>query len=49
VRSLVPLDLLGRKGRARFRLRVRFGVTDDMPTLSGGLLGAGLDLWSGGI
>src|ERR1700761_3031169 len=39
VRSLVPLDLLGRTGPARLRLRVRFGVTDDMPTLSVGLLG----------
>jgi hypothetical protein len=35
----VPLDLLGRIGPARLRLRVLFGVTDDMPTLSVGLLG----------
>jgi hypothetical protein len=43
VRSLVRIDLLGRTGPARLHLRVRFGVTDEMPTL-----GVSLDLWTGG-
>lgn len=48
VRCLVRLDLLGRTGPARLRLRVRFGVTDGMPTLSLARSG-GLDRGNGGI
>ena len=48
VHCLVRLDLLGRTGPARLRLRVRFGVTDDMPTLSLARSGR-LDPWNGGI
>ena len=33
VRSLVRIGLLGRTGPARLHLRVRFDVTDEMPTL----------------
>ena len=33
VRALVRIDLLGRTGLARLHLRVRFDVTDEMPTL----------------
>jgi hypothetical protein len=40
---LVRIDLLGRTGPPRLHLRVRFGVTDEMPTL-----GVSLDLWTGG-
>ena len=43
VRSLVRIDLLGRTGPARLHLRVRFGVTDEMPTL-----GVSLVLRTGG-
>ena len=44
-----PLDLLGRTGRARLRLRVRFGVTDDSVNVERWPARAGLDLWNGGI
>ena len=36
---LAPIDLLGRTGLARLHLRVRFGVTDEVRTLSVGLIG----------
>jgi hypothetical protein len=49
VRSLVSLDLLGRTGLARLRLRVRFGVTDDSANIERWPARAGLDLRSGGI
>ena len=39
VRSLVRIDLSGRTGLARLHLRVRFGVTDEVRTLSVGLIG----------
>jgi hypothetical protein len=32
VRSLAPIDLVGRTSPARLHLRVRFGVTDEVPT-----------------
>jgi len=35
----VHIDLLGGTGPVRLRLRVLFGVTDDVPTLSVGLVG----------
>jgi hypothetical protein len=44
----VRLDLLGRTGLARFRLRVRFGVTDDSANIERWPSRADLDLWSGG-
>jgi hypothetical protein len=46
--SLVSIDLLGRTGLARLHLRVRFAVTDEMPTLSMGPVGPSQDLWTGG-
>jgi hypothetical protein len=49
VRSLVPLDLLGRTGPARLRLLVRFGVTDESVNVERWPARAGLDLWNGGI
>ena len=33
------LTCVGRTGLARFHLRVRFGVADEVPTLSVGLIG----------
>lgn len=49
VSSLVRLDLLGRTGLAKLRLRVRFGVTDYSANVERWPARAGLDLWSGGI
>ena len=49
VHSLVSIDLLGRTGRARLRLRVRFAVTDDSANVERWPGRAGLDLWKGGI
>ena len=49
VRSLVPLDLLGRTGPARLRLLVRFGVTDDSANVECWPARAGLGLWNGGV
>jgi hypothetical protein len=49
VHSLLSIDLLGRTGRARLRLRVRFAVTDDSANVERWPARAGLDLWKGGI
>jgi hypothetical protein len=46
--AAIRLDLLGRTGLARFRLRVRFGVTDDSAKVERWPSRADLDLWSGG-
>ena len=48
VRSLVPIDLLGRIGLARLHLRVRFGVTDESANVKRRPCRARLDQWMGG-